>query len=302
MTLHFTCPKCGKALFSQDRFAGMAAHCPACQALGRIPRMAPEIPPSVRVPDDPVLIDMERVPGPDSAAAKLRLIAFFPLRAPDAVVGVEAAVVDAHGIPESRPWRHESQLDPVPSGSSGASRSSDATREFRPEPEPIKAPLKPAAPQSKWERTVMIWRRLSMLASACTTTWLMMLTLNKFGEMPGVLVAFNALLIFGLMWNSRQMRYGPSQVFLAAAVSIMICTPINVLLDFPFGYAEMLKPMREQDQTLVNMTDEELTSLLQWGVAIMTFCVGGIVSIPLWVANSKVKTLERMRKPKGRKS
>jgi hypothetical protein len=37
MSIHFTCAKCGKKLFAQDRFAGRSVACPACQTPNMIP-------------------------------------------------------------------------------------------------------------------------------------------------------------------------------------------------------------------------------------------------------------------------
>ena len=151
------------------------------------------------------------------------------------------------------------------------------------------------------ERSANLWRAAGMLFTSWTASWLVFLTASAFSSMPFQLIAFNVLLIFGLLWSARQMKKGPYQVFLAAAITILACMPLNCLLAFMLEILpmdEVLRGMKERDPLHSAFFT---TEFLFWSWFLMFFGAGCLFSLPVWIATFKVLSLERLRRGLRRK-
>lgn len=149
------------------------------------------------------------------------------------------------------------------------------------------------------ERSTHIWRMIATVAATVTTGWLALLTMGMWSDASPMLIAFNLLLIVGLIWNTRQMRQGPANVFLAAACAVVLCMPLDLLLGLTVLDAETFKELQKQDpQHYANLTLDNVNRVMGF----LCTMVGFVVSIPVWIAMLKVTYLQRLRRavaPRG---
>jgi len=152
------------------------------------------------------------------------------------------------------------------------------------------------------QRTANTWRALAVIVTGLTIGWMSFITINiwSFAE-PNLLMIFNPLLIIGLIWNSRQMKSGPAQVFFSAALAIMLCMPLNVMLGLPFPGPEMQKEIIQQNQAkLKELSPEEIATTMKISGFLFFLAVGFVFSIPAWVAMMQVSGLQRLQAKLGK--
>jgi hypothetical protein len=143
------------------------------------------------------------------------------------------------------------------------------------------------------ERSTHIWRTIATVAATVTTGWLVLLTMGMWREASPMLIAFNLLLIVGLIWNTRQMRRGPANVFLAAACAVVLCMPLDLLLGLTVLDADAFNELQKQDpQHYANLTLENVNRVMGFLVTM----VGFVISIPVWIAMLKVTYLQRLHR------
>lgn len=152
------------------------------------------------------------------------------------------------------------------------------------------------------QRTANTWRALSVITTGLTIGWMSFITINiwNFSD-PNLLMLFNPLLIIGLIWSSRQMKSGPAQVFFSAALAIMLCMPLNVMLGLPFPGPEMQKEIIQQNQAkLKELSPEEIATTMKISGFLFFLAVGFVFSIPAWVAMMQVSGLNRLQAKLGK--
>ncbi|MEI6232289.1 MAG: hypothetical protein WCT04_04515 [Planctomycetota bacterium] len=272
MAIEFKCSTCGKDLFAQDQFAGMRTTCPGCQSKMLIPHPAaatatPSL--DVHIPASttsdapcaaPALIDTEKV-IPQTSLSASEATKICPMCAET----IRAA---------ARKCRFCGEIF-------------DARLKLE-EPQPKRIDAATAAMQSTM-RTDAVLRGASILATMLTTGWLSLQTLNCIVLhlnpysltflAPWPVYVFNVLLIGGLFSLIRQMKSGPYHVFLAAAISIVICMPLDIALGFPVQGMEQVMAEAKKQEFYKDWTLADFHTLF----AFISAFVGSVISVPVWL-------------------
>jgi len=145
-----------------------------------------------------------------------------------------------------------------------------------------------------FERNVNVWRSFSIIVTSFTIGWLFYLTLTSSfqSEPPWPAILFNCTLIYGLWRASREMKNGPHMMFIAAAIAMIVCMPINLKLGMLAVTPDMLDALkRSAAPGGPMMTGEQLEAAM-----LVVFSFAGVVfSVPVWIAALKVAALQRMR-------
>ncbi len=309
MPIEFSCPQCRKPLFAQAHYSGATTTCPGCREKILIPTPPPE-PPKL----DVTLVEMDQPPQTFSVAIETATVSVPPQETGDEfspvtrLTGSDApATISAETLQNA----YTSTPEPV------APAPTEATQRCPFCAETIKAAaikcrfcgsfLDERTPATQHEqhqrqivaamlvlaeRSTLLWRMLSTLVTTGTAGWLTLLSLESLlGPDPNYLaIGFNASLILGLVWSSRQMRQGHYQVFLAAALAVVLCMPINSLLGIPEVSAQQLEELHKSNPTL-SLTDDQL----QQGISGFFTLVGLALSIPVWIATAKVAAVQRLQ-------
>ena len=301
MPIHFSCVKCGKKMFAQERFAGRAVLCPDCQTSNAIPAVAAAAQP------EGGLIDMERT-RPDSGDAT----PVTPVESKNsaAETALSAEIQGPQTISGSPPA-------PAPPAQPGAE---DATRLCPICAERIKVLAKKcrfcgaifdeglrqeqglaldAMQRLLAERSVRTWRVVARAATGLTIGWLIFVLFMIAGRqdvsVPAVI--FNVLLLSGLFISMRQMKDGPYHVFLAAALAVSLSMPILSQLGFmPFD-AEVYQQLAAmyKDDPRFRLLSQEQHNQMFWS---FTSMAGIFCAIPVWIAAANVAALKRLRSPR----
>lgn len=258
MAIDFKCLQCGKALSAQPQYAGRRTTCPNCQLKMFIP-LDVNLPPTPAAPL-PAKVDEKQEITPDDA--------------PGAQAGLRACPYCAEKIQAAaRKCRYCNEyLDD----------------ELRRAEQERKRGYAVAAYRDALDRNARMWRALSILATSLTYTWLGFESINFVFELfgavhakgfPWVLLIFDVLLALGLMRLARTMRAGPPSVFVVAAIAILFCGPLNVVLNADF-YLQTTSVTKDPQDTYA------------WAFAGRTM-IGALLSLPVWYTALKLKVLSR---------
>ncbi len=319
MAIEFKCSTCGKELFAQEQYAGMGTTCPGCKTkLIILPKGAPLVPvapvpaatgaPVAAQPDSPPASS----PSADAASAPVER----------AEIRVDPFLVDMENFkpPAPRPESPASEVVSTPVDNSEATKrcpycaetikAAARKRRFcgeffdddlkRQEALERRRKAVDAAMKSARGSETLV-RGVSVVMTMLTSGWLMFLTLDciTLNTSPSFeltfsaawpLYFFNVLLIGGLLMLIRQMKVGPYHVFLAAAVAIITCMPLDALIGLPLSGSEAkLAEIKSQGDMYKNLT----VSDVYWvGIAFYSFA-GVLVSIPVWFAALVIGVRER---------
>ena len=297
MAIEFKCSNCGKELFAQEQYAGMRTTCPGCQTKMPIPFPAAANQTAVlaavqpdansarsgQKPDDSPLIDMEKIAPavafskppspPESDTEKPPEISDATKRCPMCAETIKAAAKKCRYCGEI--------LDEELKRDEALNKRRDAI----------------AAAALAAKRSNSIWRGLSILVTMLTAGWLVLQTLNclaleyspsvepNLARAPWTLYVFNVLLIGGLMTLTRQMKDGPYHVFLAAALAIVVCMPLDLALGFPMqGVEKSVEDVKKMGEMYKDWT----TSNSYWFGASLFIFTGLAISLPVWFTALKV--------------
>ncbi len=323
MPIHFACKQCGKALFAQDRYAGQAVLCPACNTRSTIPAPTPPEAPATsdRPAPDSTLIDMEK--GPAGAApqtpAPSEATPVAPAEIPpNAALGCQpgtdpgapfvesapATPAQAAPVSAAEPTKHCPICAETIKAAAKKCRFCGATLdpELRAQEESERQMSTATVIVSQAEHSVRTWRTISAIVCGLTIGWLFLVTLGA-GRAPNgtLLIIFNFLLMTGLFWSVRQMRNGPHQVFLSAAMAVLLCMPLNVLLGLPVTDPESQKLLLRQHPEMFpkEMSEEDVQTALRTMSIFAFLFVGFLFSIPVWIAAFKVAALQRLKATLG---
>ncbi len=281
MAIHFACARCSRALFTQDHYAGGDARCPACQHVNRIPGNTGNTAPEAARSVDPHVVDMEISDGSEQPSPFAR-----PVRAPDAESGVQASAEIAEG--RRCPACAKSAAPGAEKcGACGMPLGAALPREQ--EHEKIKSLI--TGMLAGAYNSASLWRSIAAIVTTCTAGWLLWLTLSALDrpDPPYAMTGFNALMLVGLVWSTRQMKHGPPQVFLAAACAVMLCMPLDMRLGFVD--ADMIADVQRQNaEYQIVLSVEQARARLFW----VSLIVGFLFSVPVWIAAIKVATLRRL--------
>ncbi|HEY3321179.1 MAG TPA: hypothetical protein VGP72_11985 [Planctomycetota bacterium] len=323
MAIHFACSQCNKKLFAQDQYAGLLVTCPTCHARNVIPTPpSPPAPPPVGrpVPGDPDLIDMEKGP-PAMTDAQTKTEGGGEKKSDGETGGrVDGGTASTEASSEEQAVTPPSEIrNPPPE---------DATRRCPICAETIKVAAKKcrfcntifdedlrrqeAQEQQRQnalseiaeaERSAHTWRVIATLVSGLTIGWLVLLTLQVWAPLtnsslassPWPLMIFDPLLVIGMLWASRQMRRGPAQVFVTAAMTILLCMPLNILLGLPVSDAQLEEELVRQNARLAQLSPQERENLIRVLMLMLYTFIGAVLSVPVWVAALKVAGVARRR-------
>lgn len=290
MAIEFKCSNCGKELFAQEQYAGMRTTCPGCQTKMPIPFPATAAPVVVQPdenaaqkPDDSSLVDMEKISPatafskppspPENDSEKRPEISDATKRCPMCAETIKAAAKKCRYCGEI--------LDEELMRDEALNKRRDTV----------------AAAVLIAKRSNSIWRGLSILVTMLTSGWLVLQTLNclslqyspsiepNLARAPWTLYVFNVLLIGGLFTLIRQMKNGPYHVFLAAALAIIACMPLDLALGFPLqGLEKFAEEAKKSSEVYKEWTMSDFYSLCAFGFSFM----GMLISLPVWFTALKV--------------
>ncbi len=297
MAIEFKCSNCGKELFAQEQYAGMRTTCPGCQTKMPIPFPATAnqtavlaaVQPDANTarsglkPDDSSLIDMEKIAPaaafskppspPESDTENPSEISDATKRCPMCAETIKAAAKKCRYCGEI--------LDEELKRDETLNKRRDAI----------------AAVALAAKRSNSIWRGLSVLVTMLTAGWLVLQTLNcvslqyspsvepNLARAPWTLYVFNVLLIGGLIMLIRQMKNGPYHVFLAAALAIVACMPLDLSLGFPLqGLEKFAEEAKKSSEVYKDWTMQDFYYLCAFGFSF----TGMVISLPVWFTALKV--------------
>jgi hypothetical protein len=145
-----------------------------------------------------------------------------------------------------------------------------------------------------YERTVNVWRSISIIALTFTIGWIVYLSLTAiFSPMPPwPAIIFNAALLYGLYSTSREIKKGPPIIFIMGAVTLILCMPINMSLGMLHIDDEMMAELAKRLPPPQHMLTKEH---YENGMLMIFSFVGFLFSIPLWITAIKVAALHRLR-------
>ncbi len=151
------------------------------------------------------------------------------------------------------------------------------------------------------ERIANTWRAIAVAACGLTIGWLCFITANiwSFSE-PNLLMLFNPLLIIGLMWSSRQMKNGPPQVFFSAALAILLCMPLNMMLGLPMGGPQFDQMVKQMHESMKDSTPEQIIASMRVFSFLMFLAIDFVVSLPVWFAMIQVAGVQRLKAMLGK--
>ncbi|MFH0939146.1 MAG: hypothetical protein V1899_07695 [Planctomycetota bacterium] len=289
MAIYFNCVHCGKALFSQDQYAAREVICPGCQTRNTIPSSA-----TAPSQDTAQLLDMESPQaGVLDCATALR-----PPEAPSnrqeclphsVALGTEATKICPLCAEIIKAAARKCRFCGAILDEKLKEDENDHRRE--------QAML---AVVTIAERSTNVWRSVAIASGICTVAWLSYLTLNLLltQEPPYLLIGFNVLLIFGLFRSVRQMRTGAYTVFLAAAMAVLLCMPLNLQLGLVMVDDAMLEQMRKN---MPPNQPQPTAAQLQALLLLIFSGIGFVFSIPIWLAALKVAAFQRLKNTFGGK-
>lgn len=319
-------------MFAQDQYAGRVVLCPTCQTRNTIPAAAPSagpqplqgleeestfVPGKVQTPasvsplveGDSQLLDMEKPP----------IVTVTPVVPPPEPVAVSHATPPA---PEAVPAPTAAPASaPAP-----AVAPEDATRRCPMCAETIKVLAKKCrfcgtifdeslretderdrktnvsdTVVGEAERIANTWRAIATAACGMTIGWLCFITASiwNFSE-PNLLMLFNPLLIIGLIWSSRQMKNGPPQVFFSAALAILLCMPLNIMLGLPMGGPQFDQMVKQMQESMKDSTPEQIVASIRVMSFLMFLAIDFVVSLPVWFAMIQVAGVQRLKAKLGK--
>ena len=321
MPIYFSCTKCNKAMWAQDQYAGRRVPCPACSERNLIP-----------TPAAPSSQPLESAPAGANAESKAPVS--LAARSTESDQGRDSHLIDMERGPSAPPPVLPAPSAPVGSTPQATLQAGPALVPTTPASAdglatlrcPVCAEIiKAAAKKCRFcnsnldqdhdadaqkqkamviarvlylaERSAAMWRGLSVVVTGMASGVMLIMTMQALQQdTAAILTLFNVLLIVGMFWSMLQMKEGPAQVFISAALAVMLCMPINMLLGFPID-DQVLKTFQENPQFKGITVDE---------VRIWT-CFSGLFfgilfSIPLWVAALKVAAVQRLKTALGMRS
>jgi hypothetical protein len=327
MAIHFSCTKCNKPMFAQDQYAGRVVLCPTCQTRNTIPAATPPAGPQ---PLHGLEEESTFVPGRVQTPASVSPLVegdsqLLDMEKPP-VVAVTTVVPPTQPVAATESAPSAPMATPAPTPGPAVAPE-DATRRCPICAETIKVLAKKCRfcgaifDESLREsdehdrktnvsstvvgeagRIANTWRAIAVAACGLTIGWLCFITANiwSFSE-PNLLMLFNPLLVIGLIWSSRQMKNGPPQVFFSAALAILLCMPLNMMLGLPLGGPQFEQDLvKQMQEKMKDATPEQIIASMRVFWFLMFLAIDFVVSLPVWIAMIQVAGVQRLQAKLGK--